>query len=134
MFKKIKNLFKRSEEQQEVVGKQETYTPKKGEFTLDDFAKQLSMMSKIGSMQKMLKYVPGMKGQISPEMLRKGQEEMKLFKAILAVMTTEERINPHYLSVPRKRKIAEESGTSMHTIDQLLEKFEQSKQFAKMLK
>ena len=104
-----------------------------GDFTLKDFEQQMAMASKLGSLQKMARFVPGM-GKVSPEMMKKGQEEMKRFKLILSAMTDEEKLNPHILDAVRKRRIASQAGVSVQEIDQLLQKFEQSKQFVKMLK
>jgi signal recognition particle subunit SRP54 len=104
-----------------------------GNFTLEDFADQMNMMNKLGPLQKVMKYIPGM-GKISPEMMDKAQGEMKFFKAIISSMTQQERVMPRLLDASRKKRIAKGSGTSVQYINQLLQKFEQSKQFGKMFK
>ena len=115
--------------------KQETMAKRmmSGKFTLDDFAEQIGMMGKIGSLQKILKYLPGA-GSVSPEMIEQGEREMKQFRAILSSMTQKEKLLPQLLDASRKKRIARGSGTNVQIINQLLQKFEQSKQFAKMFK
>ena len=105
----------------------------RGNFTLDDFASQLNMVNKVGSLQKIAKYLPNM-GSVSDEQLQDGQLEMKKFKAIISSMNKKERIMPQVLDASRKRRIANGSGTNVQEINKLLQRFEQSKQFAKMFK
>ncbi|MFA5075354.1 MAG: signal recognition particle protein [Candidatus Babeliales bacterium] len=104
-----------------------------GSFTLKDFADQLGMVDRLGSLQKIARYLPGM-GNISPDMMEKGQVEMKKFKAIISSMTEKERLIPGLLDASRKKRIASGSGVLVTDVNQLLQKFEQSKQFVKMLK
>ena len=104
-----------------------------GSFTLQDFADQMGMVSKIGSLHKIAKFLPGM-GDVSPDMLDKSQVEMKKFKAIISSMTKKEKVIPKLLDASRKRRIAAGSGVLVQDINVLLQKFEQSKQFAKMFK
>jgi signal recognition particle subunit SRP54 len=105
----------------------------RGDFTLEDFASQIDMVSKMGSLQKIMKYMPGA-GNVSADQIEQGQQEMKKFRAILSSMTRKERLYPQILDGSRKKRIASGSGTNSQLINQLLQKFEQSKQFAKMFK
>ncbi len=104
-----------------------------GNFTLDDFAKQLDMVDKIGPLSKILKYIPGTP-TVSSAHIEEGQREMRRFKAILSSMTHKERLFPTLLDSSRKQRIARGSGTSVQEVNKLLARFEQSKQFAKMIK
>lgn len=108
---------------------------KSGHITLDDFAKQLSMANKMGSLSSMLKYLPGMsKLSISQEQIQKGEQEMKKFRAIISSMTKKEKIYPKVLDNSRKQRIAKGSGVEVADVNQLLQRFEQSRQFVKLLK
>ena len=49
-------------------------------------------------------------------------------------MTPKERTFPQMLDASRKKRIASGSGTIVQDINQLLQRFEQSKQFVKMFK
>ncbi|HJZ24457.1 MAG TPA: hypothetical protein VJ201_08470 [Candidatus Babeliales bacterium] len=137
MFKKLTSLFTKKESQEKPVAKasqQEILDRMKtGAFTLDDFAQQMSMMDKIGSVSKMLRFMPGMGGiKITPQMLEAMKVEMKKIKLIISNMTPEERANPHVLTEKRKGEIARKSGVAVSDINGMLKRFEETKQFAKM--
>ena len=106
-----------------------------GNITLDDFEKQLSMVSSLGSLSGIMKFMPGMGGmQISGEDLQKGEREMKLFRAIISSMTKKERSLPAILDGSRKKRIAKGAGVDVALVNLLMQRFEQSKQFVKLLK
>jgi signal recognition particle subunit SRP54 len=104
-----------------------------GNFTLKDFAQQLSLIDKMGSFQKISRYLPGVP-TVSQDQMEKGQIEIKKFRAIISSMTQKECIIPNILDASRKKRIAQGSGTSVQEINQLLQRFEQSKQFVKLFK
>lgn len=106
-----------------------------GNITFDDFEKQLAMVSSLGSLSGIMKFMPGMGGlQISQEDLQKGEKEMKLFRAIISSMTKKERALPAILDGSRKKRIAKGAGVDVSLVNLLIQRFEQSKQFVKLLK
>lgn len=108
---------------------------KAGKLTLNDFAKQMDMMNKIGSLSQVLKYLPGMPGMtITPEMIQKGEQEMKRFKAIISSMTMKERLYPALLDKSRKERVAKGAGVKVAEVNALLARFEQTQQFVKLFK
>lgn len=104
-----------------------------GNFTLQDFLEQMEMVGKMGALQKIARYLPGVQS-LSPEMVEKGQKEMKRFRAIICSMTKKERNIPAVLDGSRRKRIAFGAGVQVQDVNQMLEKFEQSKQFVKMVK
>lgn len=104
-----------------------------GSFSLKDFADQLNLIDKMGSLQKITRYLPNMH-QVTPDMMDKGQVEIKRFKAIISSMTLKEQVYPDSIDGSRKKRIALGSGTNVQDVNQLLQRFEQSKQFVKMFK
>ena len=104
-----------------------------GSFTLKDFYAQMTMLDKMGSIQKVMRYLPGGHG-LTPEMMEKGQLEMKRFKSAINSMTEKERLVPSIIDPSRKNRIAKGAGISIQDVGQLLQRFEESKQFAKMVK
>ena len=70
-----------------------------GSMTLVDFAKQLTLMNKFGSLQSLLKYIPGM-GRLALDGARveQAEREVKKFKAIIGSMTQKERLNHKILN------------------------------------
>lgn len=107
----------------------------KGQFTLEDFAKQMDMMSSLGSLTQVMKYMPGVgAANIKPEDLERGAQEMKRFRVIMSSMTRKERLNPHILNGQRKARIAKGAGVDVNQVNMLMQRFEQVQQYAKLLK
>lgn len=108
---------------------------KEGSFTLQDFADQMSMISKMGSLQSLMRYLPGM-GQfkIDAQQMENGEKEMKKFKSIISSMTPRERKEPKSLNSSRKQRIAQGAGVLASDVNLLLERFEQNQQFVRMFK
>lgn len=106
-----------------------------GKMNLVDFAKQLEMMSRLGSLSQIAKFIPGMSSlSVTPEMMEKGEKEMKQFKAIISSMTPKERYYPKILDSSRKERIAKGCGLRVNDVNNLLKRFEQSLEFAKLFK
>src|SRR3989339_318914 len=119
--------------QSEQVSLEQSF--KSGHMTLDDFEKQLSMASRLGSLSTMIKYLPGMGSlNISSAQIEQSEKEMKKFRAIIGSMTKKEKSYPKILDDSRKKRIALGAGVSVADIGQLLQRFEQSQQFVKLLK
>ncbi|MGE0010025.1 MAG: signal recognition particle protein [Candidatus Babeliales bacterium] len=108
---------------------------KGGHMTLDDFKDQLEMVSRMGSLTRLASYIPGMgAAKIPQEQLEQGEREMKKFKAIISSMTRKERVNHKILQGTRKERIAKGAGVRVADVNQLLARFDQLQQFAKLMK
>lgn len=100
----------------------------KNQFTMDDFLKQMEMMQKLGSMESLLKMIPGMGGmmrQIGD--LGGAEDEMKKIRVIISSMTKQERQDHKILNGSRRERIAKGCGRSVQDINQFVTKFEQMK-------
>jgi signal recognition particle subunit SRP54 len=107
----------------------------KGKMTLQDFADQLAMVGKLGSISSLMKYLPGAGNfNVSQDMIEKGERELKKFKAIISSMTKKERIYPAVLNGSRKQRIAKGAGATVEDINLLLRRFEESQQYVKLFK
>lgn len=105
-----------------------------GNFTLEDFAQQMNMMNRLGSISSLIKYIPGLGGmKIPQEVLEQGEKEMRRFKAIIGSMTPKERIQPNILDASRRKRIARGAGVEVADINKLIQRFEQMKQYAKLV-
>jgi len=106
-----------------------------GKMNLQDFANQMDMVGRLGSLSKIMKYIPGAAGMnVSPEMIQKGETEVKRFKAIISSMTLKERYCPRIIDGSRKKRIAAGAGVKVEDVNSLLQRFEQSQQYAKLFK
>jgi signal recognition particle subunit SRP54 len=99
------------------------------EFTVEDFLSQMRQMKKLGSMEGILKMLPGM-GQLMGQMknMAPPDEELKKIEAIICSMTKEERKNHRLITGSRAVRIAKGSGRRMQDVNKFLKQFETSKQ------
>jgi len=106
-----------------------------GNFNLIDLHTQLKAMDKMGSISKMLSFLPGfgMAG-IPKDLINVQQDKLKLFKHVMNSMTLEELENPKSLNRPRLERIAKGSGTEVSDIRELLKQYNQMKNLVKKLK
>lgn len=108
---------------------------KKGEFTLDDFLKQMRQVKKLGSMQNILGMIPGM-GKYKEQLkdIDFDGKEMKHLEAIILSMTPAERRNPDILNGSRRKRIAMGSGTHIQEVNRMLKQFREMKKQMKKMK
>ena len=98
----------------------------KGKFTVDDFMKQMDMVSKLGSMGSILKMIPGMGGVLKQVGdLSPAENEMKRMKVIIQSMTKQERDNYKIVKDSRIERIASGSGNTVKSVKEFLQKFQQ---------
>jgi len=98
---------------------------RKGEFTLDDFKKQLGQIGKLGSIQKIMSMIPGM-GAMS-KMLgdQNPEEDLRRLVGIVDSMTPDERRNPSkIIDQSRRRRIAAGAGVEPHMVNDLVKQFD----------
>src|SRR5262249_10087417 len=106
--------------QEELQKQQEKIA--KGDFTLEDFRKQLDQVKKMGSMKEVLAAMPGM-GELVQD-TEDPEDSFRRIQGLIDGMTKEERRKPDILSLARRRRIAAGSGIEPHDIKQFLQHFE----------
>jgi signal recognition particle subunit SRP54 len=102
---------------------------RRGQFTFDDFLAAQKMLKKMGSLQSVMKMIPGLGNQLKDVDIDEGQ--MKRVEAIVLSMTPKERGMPHLIDGSRRKRIAAGSGTTIQQVNQLLTA---RKQMEKMMK
>jgi signal recognition particle subunit SRP54 len=98
---------------------------KEGQFTLDDFRKQLQQIARPGLMQKMMGMMPGM-GALG-EMMNQvdAEKDTKRLLGIIDSMTADERRNPtKHIDQSRRRRIAAGAGVEPHEVNALVKQFD----------
>ena len=103
----------------------------KGEFTFDDFLKQMQSMKKMGGVKDMLKMLPGVGSQLGA--LEIDDKEIGRMEAIVHSMTAKERRHPDIIDASRRRRIARGSGVEPHDVSGLVKTFNQSRQMMKAM-
>lgn len=100
----------------------------KNEFTLEDFLAQIKQLKKMGGIESILKFLPGM-GEISKQLksMSPPDQEMKKIEAIISSMTVQERNDHRILNASRRQRIAQGSGTQVQDVNKLVKQFEETK-------
>jgi len=130
-----------AEKAQEVIDEQTALDMRdrilSGDFTLEDFHRQIKMIRKLGPLHRVVSMLPGLGSQKALKQLQRmvDDEKLKRIEAIINSMTIEERRNHTIINASRKRRIAKGSGTTVKEVDALLKQFAQTKlAFKKMRK
>ncbi len=105
---------------------------KKAEFDLTDFKDQLQQIKKMGSLESLLKMIPGVGRQLGNAQV--DERGLVRTEAIINSMTVEERTNPRILNGSRRKRIALGSGTRVQDVNQLMNQFQQMKKMMKQMK
>jgi signal recognition particle subunit SRP54 len=102
----------------------------KGQFTFDDFLKSYGMIRRMGSIQGLLKLIPGLGKQLEG-IDQVDEKQFGRVEAIVLSMTPQERALPRLIDGQRRLRIANGSGTSVEEVNRLLEA---RKQMEKLMK
>ena len=97
---------------------------KKGKFSLEDYLTQLRQMKKMGGIEGVMSFLPGI-SKMKSQMDQAGIDEKIISQneAVILSMTKKERDNPKIIDGSRKKRIANGSGTNIATINKLLKQF-----------
>ncbi len=124
-----------SEKMSQFDAQKATSSLEEGRLSFRDFSKQLAMMSQLGSMSQLIKYLPtSLVGNVSATALRKSEIDMKKHNAIFSSLSKKELDSGRSPSGYRKKQIAFGAGVSVKDIDLLFERFAQAQQYVKLLK
>ena len=107
----------------------------KGKFNLEDFAKQLKQMGKMGGISGIMSMLPGISK--AQKIMAENKISDKVINhqiAIINSMTKKERANPDLIKASRKIRISNGSGTRVQDVNKLLKQFLQSQKMMKKMK
>lgn len=102
-----------------------------GKLDLNVFEKQLGMLGKMGSLDKVMAAFPGMAGRVKEEDMAVTQARLRKFKVILKSMTADEKKDPKLIKSSRVLRIARGSGTHPKDVKELLKHFNMSRKAIK---
>lgn len=102
----------------------------KNQFTLNDFLKQLQSIKKMGSLESIIRMIPGM-GRKLPADMKIDENALVHVEAIIQSMTNQEREKPEILNGSRRLRIAKGCGRSVTEVNRLLRQFEDMKKMMK---
>ena len=108
-----------------------------GRFTLNDMYQQMEMMSKIGTLDRILSHLPdgmfGM-GSMSSNQKRVMQGNLERYRIMMDSMTQEEKDDPKLLKSERIKRIARGSGSSEKDVKALLAQWNKSRKMMRGMK
>ena len=98
---------------------------KKNEFTLEDFKDQMSQVRKMGSLNDLIKMIPGVSKNKQLKNMQVDDHELVRVEAIINSMTRGERRNHSIINGSRRKRIAKGSGNSVQEVNKLLKNYTQ---------
>lgn len=102
---------------------------KKASFTYEDYLEQMQKLKQMGSLQSLLKMVPGLSQALGD--LQSSELEFRKNEAIISSMTRRERQEKDEFTVSRRRRVAAGSGVSIDEVNRLVKHFVRAKQVCK---
>ncbi|MDR1590698.1 MAG: signal recognition particle protein [Puniceicoccales bacterium] len=128
----VLSLVEKAQEQiSEKEAKELEKKLKKGKFDMNDFLGQVQSIKKMGSMESLVKHIPGMH---SLNVNSDANDKLKRAEAIIYSMTAKERANPNIIDGSRRLRIAKGSGLSVQEVNLLLKNFKQMQAMMKKMK
>ena len=118
-----------AEEAEELARKMQ-----KASFDLEDFRTQMRRIKKLGSLDSILKMIPGLGGlreKLAEASGAMPEKELARTEAIINSMTMRERRNPDILNGSRRARIAKGAGVTVAQVNQTVRQFEQMRQMMK---
>src|SRR5206468_1655012 len=92
----------------------------KGQFSFDDLLKTYRMIGRMGSIQGLLKLIPGLSKQLDG-LDQVDEKQFGRVEAMILSMTPQERSMPRVIDGPRRQRIARGSGVGVDEVNRLME-------------
>jgi len=122
----VMSLIERAEAAIDQEGAQELEEKlRKNAFTLEDFRDQLKTLRKLGSLEDLMKMIPGAGGALKG--VKPDEREFGRVIAIIDSMTPLERRKPEVLNASRRRRIAAGSGTRVEDVNRLMKRYQDAR-------
>jgi len=103
---------------------------KEGKFTLLDLYEQLTAMQKMGSLKKIMEFIPGLSSmKLPPGLIDVQEKRLTHWKYAIDSMTKAERENPEIITSSRLARISKGSNVPISEIKELLKQHKLVKEF-----
>jgi signal recognition particle subunit SRP54 len=96
---------------------------RRAEFTLEDFRDQLRQIRRMGSLDNLLKMIPGFNKLKGVGPLHLAEKELVRIEAMINSMTPQERRNHAIINGKRRLRIAKGSGTAVQDVNRMLKQY-----------
>ncbi len=104
----------------------------RGEFSLEDFQRQLKQIKRMGSFKGLMKLLPGMGGG-ALDKVDVDDKQFARVEAIIGSMTLQERRKPDIINGSRRKRIARGSGTNVSQVNKLLKQYRDMRRMMKQI-
>jgi signal recognition particle subunit SRP54 len=104
---------------------------RKGQFTFEDFLKQMRAVKRMGSFGGLLSMLPGIPKEIKDVDI--DDKQIARIEAIILSMTPAERNDPSILNASRRQRIAAGSGVDVQAVNALVKQFEEMRKMMKSM-
>jgi len=102
-------------------------------FDFNDFIEQMDQLSNMGSMEDIMKMIPGMNQMPGIDNVQFDPKDMERKKAMVYSMTPAEREDPDLLNPSRRRRIAAGSGNSVIEVNRMIKQFKESRKMMQQM-
>jgi signal recognition particle subunit SRP54 len=106
-----------------------------GRFTLNDMYKQMEMMAKVGTIDKLMSFLPGSMlggmGAMSKGQKAAMQDNLDRYRTIMDSMTAWEKNEPAKIKADRIRRVARGSGVREKDVRELIAQWNRSRKMMK---
>ncbi|MCI1925994.1 MAG: signal recognition particle protein [[Lactobacillus] timonensis] len=116
------------EQAQETMDKMRANT-----FDYNDFVDQLDQVNKMGSLEKIMKMIPGVANNPALQNMQLDPKQMGHMKAIVMSMTPEERQNPDLMNPSRRRRLVAGAGRPIVEVNRMIKQFNQMRKMMKQV-
>ena len=106
---------------------------RKNQFTLEDFRDQMVQIRKMGSLNDLIRMIPGLGGRKQLKNMNVDDNELVKIEAIINSMTIKERRKHTIINGSRRKRIANGSGTRVQDVNKLLKNYAQVMKMMKKL-
>ncbi len=107
---------------------------KDGSLDFETMLMQFKMMRKMGSIQKIVKMIPGLSSALPEEALNSVDDrQVNRIEAIILSMTPKERRMPDIINGSRRKRLAAGSGTSVEEVNKLISQLYEMRRSMKMM-
>ncbi|MBU7563107.1 signal recognition particle protein [Pediococcus ethanolidurans] len=120
-------IEKTQKEYDEKQAQEVTQKIRENSFDFNDFVDQMDQMQNMGSMEDIMKMIPGMANNPALKNVNIDPKDMAHMKAIVYSMTPAEREDPNLLNPSRRRRIAGGSGRPVVEVNRMIKQFGQMK-------
>ena len=103
-------------------------------YNYNDLLKQFKMIKRMGSMSKIMGFIPGM-GKYKEQMSNVDDKQFDKMSVLIHSMTEEERKNPKLVdsSSRRRQRISKGSGMQVSDLNRLIQSLDQQKKMVKQM-